>query len=564
MANSLPLTSGCRPSSYSSCENDTENNLALDISRVRRPTRMQRFRNYCDKTFTLSKCCYLILTLSFFMFLPISVTNTTMINTLYTEDTDFRNIPTYCYFLLYPFLALLGDRFIRYRVVLVGTIFIAIGTTIGTIGSAIIFVWPFVHYHSNSGITLLYYASSLPFYFGAALFQSNIIQLGTDQLLFVSSNQLRYYIYWQNLTIYLPSFFRRSHLIMMITIGQSIIFINITIIALVLYIFAILTTVTGFLLLCFIKRHIVIEPPPTVNPAKQIYNIFKYAIKYKRPLQRSAFTYGEPPPGMLDRAKERYGGPFTTDQVEDVRSFKNILLILLSLFGYHFNESTAGIAREYIKLFNMTIDTNATKVSFNLMESIVLVFPTSISVSIIVVGILCLQFVIFPFYSHKLPKMLKCIGLSLFLASISSLLQVIFCVFFKIEQPLPYELLILPQILNGISVFLFLTIYEFIIAQAPYHMQGLLIGIYSQLSIKYASLTIALNSKLGHNWLYYTIKSLIVLLSLLLYCHVSKQYKQRQRDEPSTTNERVIIEEYWERILNRKQEITEVEYFEIY
>ena len=507
MENSLLLTSGCRPSSYLSCEDDTENNLSLDISRVRRPTRMQRFRNYCDKTFTLSKGSYLILTLSFLMFVSISTTNTTMINTLYTEDTDFRNIPTYCYFLLYPFLALLGDRFIRYRVVLVGTILIAIGTAIIT------FIWPLVNYHINSSITctLLFYASYFPVYFGLALFQSNIIQLGTDQLLFASSNQLRYYIYWQNLTIYLPSFFSILILIMMITLGQSVIFIHITIIAIVLYIFAILTTVAGFLLLCFIKRHIVIEPPPTVNPAKQIYNIFKYAIKYKRPLQRSAFTYGEPPPGMLDRAKERYGGPFTTDQVEDVRSFKNILLILLSLFGYHFNESTVGIAREYIKLFNMTIDTNATKVSFNLMESIVLVFPTSISVSIIVVGVLCLQFVIFPFCSHKLPKMLKRIGVSLFLACISSLLQVIFCVFIEIEQPLPYQLLILPQILNGISGFLFLTIYEFIIAQAPYQMQGLLIGIlYSQLSIKHSSLAIALNSELGHKWLYYTIKSLIV------------------------------------------------------
>ena len=213
----------------------------------------------------------------------------------------------------------------------------------------------------------------------------------------------------------------------------------------------------------------------------------------------------------------------------------------------------------------MTIDTNATKISFNLMESVVLVFPTSISVVIIVVGILCLQFVIFPFRSHNLPKMLKRIGLSLFLASISSLFQVIFCVFFEIEQPLPYQLLILPQIVNGISGFLFLTIYEFIIAQAPYHMQGLLIGIlYSQLSIKYASAKIALNSELGDNWLYYTIKSLIVLLSLLLYCYVSKQYRQRQRDEPSTINEHVIIEEYWERTLNRKEEITEVEYIEMY
>ena len=251
--------------------------------------------------------------------------------------------------------------------------------------------------------------------------------------------------------------------------------------------------------------------------------------------------------------------------MEDVRSFKNILLILLSLVGYQFNESTVGIACEYIKLFNMTNDTNATKVTINLIESIVLVFPTSISVLIIVVGILCLQFVIFPFCSHKLPKMLKRIGLSLFLASISSLLQVILCVLIEIEQPLPYQLLILPQILNGISVFLFLTIYEFIIAQAPYHMQGLLIGIlYSQLSIKYASLTIALSSELGHNWLYYTIKSLIVLLSLLLYCFVSRQYKQRRRDELSRINEHVIIEEYWERTLNRKEEINEVEYIKMY
>ena len=551
---------GRRPSNFSSCEDDTESNLSLEISSARRPTRMQRFRNYCDKTFTLSKGSYLILTLSFLMFIPISMTITTKFNTLHNVDKDIRNTLRSCYLFLYPFLALLGDTFIRYRVVLVGTIIIPIGAAIVT------FIRLLVNFynHSNSDITLLIsrYVFSLPVYFGLALFQSNIIQLGTDQLLFASSIQLRHYIYWQKLTIFLPSFFSIIFLIMMITLGQSV---HITIITLVLYIFATLTTVAVFLMLCYIKRHIVIEPPPTVNPAKQIYNIFKYAIKYKRPLQRSAFTYGEAPPGMLDRAKERYGGPFTTDQVEDVRSFKNILLILLSLVGYHFNESTAGIAHEYIKVFNMTIDTNDTKVTFNLMESIVLVFPTSISVLIIVVGILCLQFVIFPFCSHKLPKMLKRVGLSLFLSSISSLLQVIFCVFLEIEQPLPYDLLILPQILNGISVFLFLTIFEFIIAQAPYHMQGLLIGIlYSLLSIKFVSLDIALNSDFGHNWLYYTIKSLIVLLSFLLYCFVSWQYRQRQRDESSTINERVIIEEYWERTLNRKEEIKEVEYIEMY
>ena len=56
------------------------------------------------------------------------------------------------------------------------------------------------------------------------------------------------------------------------------------------------------------------------------------------------------------------------DNLRTVSPYKN------NLFGYHFNESTVEIASEYIKLFNMTIDTNPTKTSFNLMESIVLVF----------------------------------------------------------------------------------------------------------------------------------------------------------------------------------------------
>ena len=122
----------------------------------------------------------MILTLSFLMFIPISVSIIRSFNTLDTKDADIRNIPIYCYFFLYPFLALLGDRFIRYRIELAGTFLIAFGTVI-------IFVWSFLHYHSNnSDITLLYYASFLPYYFGLALFQSNIIQLDTDQLLFAS------------------------------------------------------------------------------------------------------------------------------------------------------------------------------------------------------------------------------------------------------------------------------------------------------------------------------------------------------------------------------------------
>ena len=50
-----------------------------------------------------------------------------------------------------------------------------------------------------------------------------------------------------------------------------------------------------------------------------------------------------------------------------------------------------------------------------------------------------------------------------------------------------YYLVIIPQILNGLSLILvFLTMLEFICAQAPYKMKGLLIGVwYSTKSMKF-------------------------------------------------------------------------------
>jgi len=37
------------------------------------------------------------------------------------------------------------------------------------------------------------------------------------------------------------------------------------------------------------------------------------------------------PPPKLDLAKIRYGGPFTTEQVEDVKTFYRVLFVLASM-----------------------------------------------------------------------------------------------------------------------------------------------------------------------------------------------------------------------------------------
>ena len=63
------------------------------------------------------------------------------------------------------------------------------------------------------------------------------------------------------------------------------------------------------------------------------------------PIHRSAFTYCEDElPAGLDLGKGKYGGPFTTDEVGDVKSFYGILKVLFALgpvFSLHFPSDRA-------------------------------------------------------------------------------------------------------------------------------------------------------------------------------------------------------------------------------
>ena len=68
------------------------------------------------------------------------------------------------------------------------------------------------------------------------------------------------------------------------------------------------------------------------NPYKVVYKVLNFARKHKYPFQRSAFTYCDDElPSRIDFAKERFGGPFTTEQVQDVKTFLRILLVFVVL-----------------------------------------------------------------------------------------------------------------------------------------------------------------------------------------------------------------------------------------
>ena len=53
---------------------------------------------------------------------------------------------------------------------------------------------------------------------------------------------------------------------------------------------------------------------------------------HKYPIKQSAFTHCDNYiPSRLDFAKDRYGRPFTTEQVENVKTFLQILLVLFAV-----------------------------------------------------------------------------------------------------------------------------------------------------------------------------------------------------------------------------------------
>ena len=91
---------------------------------------------------------------------------------------------------------------------------------------------------------------------------------------------------------------------------------------------------------------LIIEPV-TQNPFKLIFKVLRYAIKTKQPRRRSAFTYWEDElPSRIDFGKSKYGGPFTTEQVEDVKTFLRLLIMI----------TIASIIISEIYIINLTRD----------------------------------------------------------------------------------------------------------------------------------------------------------------------------------------------------------------
>ena len=557
------------------------------------------------------------LTVMYTVLLHFNVVETSK-NLLYVVDIKTKAIIFFIQglvFISYPLIGLLADiKLTRYRMIRLSCWAIFIGHTVGIIVCTIAIVTDILNYHLYN-TKLLFVSTAVIFVLmivGKGMFESTVIQFGTDQMIEASSNQFSAFIRWYYWSLYIGSV-----CINVIFIGMAQYFsqckINITSIRylyyngidIVIYVLILICSIQCILcsitlLLLYLKKfknYLNIEPVG-VNPVKQIIDVLKYAYHHKYPVRRSALSYYQNTyPSRLDFGKVQYGGPFTNEEVEDTKTVLRLLVLLLSLFGFHLSSEFSVNNHVLYK---------------SCPSSLALLYfisnPSILTDIITLVGIPVFHVLVKSSFGKYVPNMIKRMWFGMLLLFLQELLSLIIdnqisyinceyvlgqqnklhpqsptsICYFSIIQYInntewnttdcvsicPSSLytvnstlmwLLVPQIIHGFGYMLvFVSVLEFICAQAPFRLKGFMIGIwYAMFSLKYLLINMIDSAVIYYHliertWIIYeSIKIGIIGLSLIIFSIICRWYRYRERDE--VVNVQGMIEEIVERELLQQQ-----------
>ncbi len=517
------------------------------------------------------------------------ITGSFTFHVLSDEATYISNIIQGVSCLLYPFCGLVAESYLKkfnfpkWSCLLV---------LISSIAQLIMSILMIKDIHANEFSIALGIFGICTSTFGLGVFEANAIRFGMNQMLDASSEQLSSFVHWYfwcsnagvMLTFYVPlvvylstskckaqqtGIFRHLEL----TLGESL-FISSCI--------QIFGSFLGFVLANSFKWYNFSEMKNSENPIKLVYKVLAYSYKHKYPERRSAFTYWENDiPSRIDLGKDKYGGPFTYEQVEDVKTFFRLLLLMISLFGFHLLGDGYSFVYYIIRTTGCTIVPLIT----------VYANPQHIPTVVVLVIIPIYHLTRKRFYRF-IPNMLSRIWIGLYIALIAESLQAIVSMFLIEETHISHPctskfgsnvrkcflanikllgsdgscapvcaepsslsyvawIAAIVLILYGLSyVLVFMTTVEFISAQSPNSTKGLLIGIwYSMLSIKYIIInTLDIFYLETVSWSVYNgCKGVGLFISIALFSFIAKNYRYREKNE--VVNSQAMIEEQYEREL---------------
>ena len=430
---------------------------------------------------------------------------------------------------------------------------------------------------------------------GQSGYEANFIQLGLDQLIEAPSEYLGLFIHWSK-WVY-NALAVTVFILIVVTVICSGGYIESTV-ATVLFAVTIVCILAFVFLLIFscCKHQWFYTEPGQNSPYLTVFKVLNYARKHRYPLQRSAFTYcDDAQPSRIDFAKERFGGPFTVEQVEDVKTLFRILLVLVALGPIHVLQ--VSVSPLIFPLFSLHV---GKIIKFDI--SCRAVWPQLRSVGALMPIISVLFFpvyiwLVFSVFRNKMPRMFTRLGIGivLFLLGVFSMLVIDLvghvyatsdmsingtdtsdskCMFRITSVEDYYALnihwtaLIIPNALLGIGpLILETTTLEFISAQSPHSMKGLLVGVFFAIKglFQFLGSVIIIPFSLKHLWgaghlkehpsviscgfSYFLLTCVVGLIGFVLFLVAAKKYKYRERDE--VTFRQRDVEEIFDRYLTQ-------------
>ena len=292
-------------------------------------------------------------------------------------------------------------------------------------------------------------------------------------------------------------------------------------------------------------KWLIIEPN-CPQSLKTIYQVLKFAAKHKAPLNRSALTYWEEDvPSRMDLGKSRYGGPFTTEEVEDVKTFFKIIIFLLPVFFVVLGWQPI----HHVPIDGLSVCTAQLVYNFFFHPLVWVLITTVLK-----------EFVLFPLFRDKLPSIKKCIGIASFivlLVQVGSLILNLVAVFHQASNVYNWLNVIWCVLSGFILQFLLTKVFEFSCAQSPYHMRGLLCGYTALLCFAALGIGQAMFDMLHYSARFRdkayspVIQSsfafVVGLIGFILYCIVAAWYKNRVRDEAYSYYCQSVVEDVFSR-----------------
>ena len=405
----------------------------------------------------------------------------------------------------------------------------------------------------------------------------NTIQFGIDQLTDASSSDITSYISWYTWTISVATIlskFTQSCLCGIYNAATSF------------FSLPLLCTLLVVSDMCL--NHWLVKEPVAKNPFKLIYQVLKYAIKNKYPRLRSAFTYWEDKPySRIDLGKAKYGGPFTTEQVEDVKTFFRLLAFIAAtspLAGIVYTITTTESI--YYIDNNYVTSCNKASVAQYMASCYERAFVQQSPYVIIALTVPITEFIFYPLslkchHFSKIRIIQKVLlGIVLILLCEICFLSLEVIRIVKSQNPnvtcflheqhinfvndqvfhFNYKWLLIPQALWGFAVYLlFSNTITFVCAQSPYSMKGLLLSVlyvthtssvgFSIGLVKLLPALTGIDDKCGI-W-YYSALVCSTIAVFFFQVLVIKCYTLRKREE-TLSNDQIFAVNYFDKYLSLK------------